>query len=166
MLDAESRGLHFASMRFSMQAQYAICAVFDLAYNGEKSAVQVREVSVRQGIPLRYLEQLFRRLRQANLVTSKRGPGGGYTLVRVPEKISIREIVEAIEGPLSEMAARLPELTDGAPVHRPDFFWQDLAQRFATTLDQISLAHLCREAARHNIPRAHPDTELSLMYHI
>lgn len=153
-------------MRFSMQAQYAICGVFDLAYNGGNSAVQVREVSARQGIPLRYLEQLFRRLRQAGLVASKRGPGGGYKLTRPPEKISIREIVEAVEGPLSEMAARLPTPGQRAPAHRPDFFWQDLAQRFAATLDQIMLAQLCREAARRNLPRVSPDTESGPMYHI
>src|SRR5688500_6235364 len=80
--------LHVRRMRLSLQVQCAICSVFDLAYNGHGEPVQVRVVSERQGIPARYLEQIFRRLRRAELVLSKRGPGGGYTLARPPSRIT------------------------------------------------------------------------------
>jgi Rrf2 family iron-sulfur cluster assembly transcriptional regulator len=100
-------------MRFSQQAQYAICGMFDLAYNGESLPVQVRVIGDRQRIPARYLEQIFQRLRKAELVRGKRGPGGGYVLARPASAITLRHIVEAVEGPLAE------GLASGAPTPTP-----------------------------------------------
>ena len=88
-------------VRFSLQVHYAICGVFDLAYNGRGERVSIQTISERQAIPTRYLEQIFQRLRRADIVTSKRGPGGGYGLSRDPARIDLREIVEAVEGPLA-----------------------------------------------------------------
>jgi Rrf2 family protein len=139
-------------MRFSLQAQYAICGVFDLAYNGRGEPVQVRVIGDRQKIPVRYLEQIFQRLRRANIVASKRGPGGGYTLARGPAEISLREVVEGVEGPLS--------LEPGESSFGPDFLWPELADRFARALEQTSLEGLCREAARAEVQRAHPDAPM------
>ena len=85
-------------MRFSRQVQYALCGIFDLAYNGAGGPVRVQTIGERQRIPHRFLEQIFQRLRKAELVAGKRGPGGGYVLTRSPEKISLREVVEAVEG--------------------------------------------------------------------
>ena len=84
-------------MRLSLQVHYAICGIFDLAYNGQGELVQVRVIGERQGIPTRYLEQIFQRLRKADLIIGKRGPGGGYTLARPPAKITLCEVVEAVE---------------------------------------------------------------------
>ena len=139
-------------MRFSLQVQYAICGVFDLAYNGRGEPVQVRVIGDRQKIPVRYLEQIFQRLRRANIVASKRGPGGGYTLARAPGEISLREVVEGVEGPLS--------LEPGESSFGPDFLWPELADRFARALEQTSLEGLCREAAHAEVQRAHPDAPM------
>ena len=98
-------------MRFSLQVQYAICGVFDLAYNGHGEPVQIRVISERQAIPARYLEQIFGRLRRSEIVASKRGPGGGYTLARTAATITLREVLEAVEGPLEESVA----MNDGPP---------------------------------------------------
>jgi Rrf2 family protein len=141
-------------VRFSLQVQYAICGVFDLAYNGEGESVQIRVISERQAIPARYLEQIFQRLRRAELVTSKRGPGGGYTLARTPAEISLREVVEAVEGPLEEAADMEPGGSE--PSLRPDFLWRSLAGRLAGVLDETSIEDLCREAVRADVGRAHP----------
>ena len=81
-------------MRLSQQAQYAIYGMFDLAYNGSRAPVQVRVVGERQRIPARFLEQIFQRLRKADLVRGKRGPGGGYVLARPASEISLRDIQE------------------------------------------------------------------------
>ena len=139
-------------MRFSLQVQYAICGVFDLAYNGRGEPVQVRVIGDRQKIPVRYLEQIFQRLRRANIVASKRGPGGGYTLARAPAEISLCEVVEGVEGPMS--------LEPGESAFGPDFLWPELADRFARALEQTSLETLCREAARADVQRAHPDAPM------
>jgi Rrf2 family iron-sulfur cluster assembly transcriptional regulator len=139
-------------MRFSLQVQYAICGVFDLAYNGHGEPVQIRVISERQGVPARYLEQIFGRLRRSEIVASKRGPGGGYTLARTAATITLREVLEAVEGPLEESFA----MNDGAApnMRRPDFLWHRLAARIGDALDATTIEHLCTEAARAEVPRA------------
>ncbi len=149
-----------ASMRFSLQVQYAICGSFDLAYNGGGRPVQIRVISERQVIPARYLEQIFQRLRRAGLVRSKRGPGGGYTLARSSEEISLREIIEALEGPLSEGLEMSPPDDPSQQVFRPSFVWGAVAERVGDALSEISLDALCKQAVRANLRRAHPDAPM------
>ena len=147
-------------MRLSLQIQYAICGVFDLAYNGGEEPVRIRVISARQAIPARYLEQIFQRLRRANIVASKRGPGGGYTLGRRPAEISLREIVEAVEGSLADALHMAPVSDPVAAAYRPDFLWKGLAIRFAEALEETSLEALCREAARVGVKRDHLDAPM------
>jgi Rrf2 family protein len=146
-------------MRLSHQVQYAICGVFDLAYNGQGGPVQIRVISERQGIPPRYLEQIFHRLRRAGLVRSKRGPGGGYTLARQPAEITLHDVVVAVEGPLEKALAMEEPGAGGLPL-RPDFLWGDLAGRMAELLDETNLDDLCRAAARADVARAQPDAPM------
>ncbi|HVH07942.1 MAG TPA: Rrf2 family transcriptional regulator [Myxococcota bacterium] len=147
-------------MRLSLQAQYAVCGVFDLAYNGGDEPVQVRVIGDRQRIPSRYLEQIFQRLRRARIVQGKRGPGGGYTLARPPSEITLRDVIEAVEGPLDRLVAR--DLAGDAPA-RPGFLWKELADTVGAALSGIDFGTLCREASSRAIPRAHPESQ---MYHI
>ncbi len=147
-------------MRFSLQVQYAICGSFDLAYNGGGKPVQIRVISERQAIPVRYLEQIFQRLRRAGLVDSKRGPGGGYTLARPPVEISLREIVEALEGPLPVGLEMKPPDVAAEGEFRPSFVWNLVAERLGGALSEISLDRLCKQAARANLPNAHPDAPM------
>ena len=150
-------------MRLSLQVHYAICGIFDLAYNGHGRAVQVRVIGERQGIPGRYLEQIFRRLRQAGLVAGKRGPGGGYRLSRSPAAITLLEIVEAVEGPLQK-ASRMQSSSGSAEEnYRPDFLWSELSSNFSEVLSDVSLESLCRQAAVEGVVRFQTD---SLEYQI
>lgn len=145
-------------MRFSLQAQYAICGVFDLAYNGQGEPVPVQAIGERQGIPARYLEQIFQRLRRAELVTGKRGPGGGYVLARPAAAITLRDVVEAVEGRAERWFA--PEAAPSPPVpYRPAFLWPRLADELAGVLAATSFEDLCREATRAAVRRA--DVELT-----
>ncbi|MED5261959.1 MAG: Rrf2 family transcriptional regulator [Myxococcota bacterium] len=150
-------------MRLSLQVHYAICGIFDLAYNAQGGAVQVRVIGERQGIPGRYLEQIFRRLRQAELVLGKRGPGGGYRLSRSPATITLLQVVEAVEGPLHRESRM--ELSPGSEAgrYRPDFLWEDLSSRFAHVLSDTSLESRCRKAAVEGVVRFRTD---SLEYQI
>ena len=150
-------------MRFSQQAQYAICGMFDLAYNGATLPVQVRVIGERQRIPARYLEQIFQRLRKAELVRGKRGPGGGYVLARPAAEITLRDIVEAVEGPLADALAQGPPPRDRRPAHRPNFLWPELCGRIGATLGEVSLEDVCHRAASQGVRR--PDAE-SRVYHI
>jgi Rrf2 family protein len=159
-------------MRFSLQVYYAVNGVFDLAYNGFDQPVQVRVVGERQAIPTRYLEQIFQKLRKARIVRGKRGPGGGYVLARDPADITLREIIEAVEGPLVESAIPASgtrasradakaspdhghaQRTAPEASHRPDFAWPRLAGQFAAVLEETTVADLCRDAAREAVERA------------
>jgi Rrf2 family protein len=152
-------------MRLSLQVQYAVCGVFDLAYNGQAAPVQIRVIGERQGIPPRYLEQIFQRLRRAHLVISKRGPGGGYTLSRPAAEITLRDVVEAVEGPLEGRARRGRTPTDKplaarAASYRPGFLWPQLAQSISEVLAKTTIDALCREAARSSVRRAQPDSHM------
>ena len=145
-------------MRFSLKVRYAIYGVFDLAYNAGENPVQSRRVCERQEIPVRYMEQIFQQLRRAGLVSSKRGPGGGYALARPPEDILLRDIVEAVEGPLNlapEVEAKQQETN-----RRPDFLWPELTARFSSTLAETTLARVCREAYRIEMPREDSDAPM------
>lgn len=144
-------------MRLSRQVQYALCGIFDLAYNGGRDPVRVQAIGARQQIPHRFLEQIFQRLRKADLVRGKRGPGGGYVLSRSPDQISLREVVEAVEGQLSHRAALDLEGWPESP-HRPDFLWSELAERMASVLGEIAVSDVCRDAVRHSVARELPES--------
>jgi Rrf2 family protein len=144
-------------MRLSLQAQYAICGMFDLAYSGGRAPVQVRVIGERQRIPERFLEQIFQRLRKAELVRGKRGPGGGYVLARAASEITLRDILEAVEGPLAEGVAHGPPPRDRRSPHRPSFLWRELSAGIEQVFDARTLEELCVKAAASGIKRA--DTE-------
>lgn len=143
-------------MRLSRRAQYALCGVFDLAFNGAGEPVRVAQIGERQGIPYRFLEQIFQDLRRAELVTGKRGPGGGYVLARRAEEISLRQVVEAVDGPLVAPAAE--EVEGWMPsAHRPDFLFGQVASRVGHALEGVSVSDVCREAVRRSVDRELPD---------
>ena len=89
-------------MKLTTKGRYAVSAMADIAaYSDQQSVngklVTLSDVSLRQGISLSYLEQLFNKLRKADLVSSQRGTNGGYSLMRPPSTIRISEIVEAVD---------------------------------------------------------------------
>ena len=83
-------------MKLSTKSRYAITAMIDLAQN-QQGAVSLRDISDRKGISLSYLEQLFCKLKNNKVVSSWRGPGGGYTLNRKCSEISLFEIITAVD---------------------------------------------------------------------
>ncbi len=87
-------------MRLSTKGRYAVMAMADLARNGGDRAVSLAEIAGRQEISLSYLEQLFARLRKAGLVSSVRGPGGGYRLTRTAGDTAVADIVLAVDEPI------------------------------------------------------------------
>ncbi|MEM7296237.1 MAG: Rrf2 family transcriptional regulator [Pseudomonadota bacterium] len=90
-------------MKLSTKGRYAVVALADLALRSPEALVPLSEVSKRQNISLAYLEQLFVKLRSAELVKSVRGPGGGYRLARAPSEIRVAEILEAVDETVSAL---------------------------------------------------------------
>ena len=91
---------------------------------------------------------------------SKRGPGGGYTLAREPGGITLRQVVEAVEGPLA-VALEMATPGEGATTSaRPNFLWTQLAASFAALLEETSLEDVCRAATLASVPRANSDAPM------
>ena len=87
-------------MRLTTKGRYAVTAMLDLVLHSQNTPVTLTEIATRQTISLSYLEQLFSRLRKADLVKGVRGPGGGYRIRQTPELISIASIIEAVNEPI------------------------------------------------------------------
>ncbi len=84
-------------MKLTSKGRYAVMAMADLAKNNAKKPISLTEISLRQGISLSFLEQLFLRLKKNNLVLSARGPNGGYVLSKKPEDIKLSNIINAVD---------------------------------------------------------------------
>jgi Rrf2 family protein len=146
-------------MRVTQQLRYALYGVFDLAYHGGARPIPIHEIGARQGIPARYLEQIFQKLRRAGLVESRRGPRGGYQLARPAQEISVADVLLAIDGAV----LRAPKRRGGELPRSPSFLWEQLRSDVHGAFAAHSLADLCMEAARLGLPRAEGDPG---MYHI
>ena len=93
-------------MQLTSRGRYAVMAMADLAKNNVKQPTNLAEISLRQGISLAYLEQLFLKLRKNNLVQSVRGPSGGYVLSKPPEKIKLLSIISAVDEKIKTVKCR------------------------------------------------------------
>jgi Rrf2 family transcriptional regulator, iron-sulfur cluster assembly transcription factor len=87
-------------MKMSTKGRYAVMAMIDIGQNGTGLPVSLNEISERQDISQEYLEQLFGKLRRAGLVSSTRGPGGGYTLAKPLADIALADVILAVDEPL------------------------------------------------------------------
>jgi Rrf2 family protein len=139
-------------LRLSKKLLFAIEAVLDIAYNAGTLPVQSGEITRRQGIPRRYLEQVLQQLVRAGVLAGVRGPRGGYRLARERRRISLGEIVRvvhALDGggdPLEEDAGA--EL--GRRVVRP--LWLELQEDVMQRFDGITVEDLCLRAHRVGVP--------------
>ena len=84
-------------MKLTSKGRYAVMAMADLAKYNVNKPTSLTEISLRQGISISYLEQLFLKLRKNNLVQSERGPSGGYVLTKPPEEIKLLSIINAVD---------------------------------------------------------------------
>jgi len=85
-------------MKISSKIRYGVRLICDIAYNSQEKPVQVKTVSKRQEISAKYTEQIFQKLKKAEIIKSVRGPFGGYLLAKKPEEITIGDIIKAIDG--------------------------------------------------------------------
>jgi Rrf2 family protein len=95
-------------MRLSKKAEYALRAMVAIGRRDQRRPVAIHELSESERIPVKFLEQILLELKNGGLLRSKRGVGGGYLLNRAPSEISLREVVELMDGPFVPMACALP----------------------------------------------------------
>jgi Rrf2 family transcriptional regulator, cysteine metabolism repressor len=150
-------------MRVSLKATYGIMASIDLAIQNGRIPIQSKAIARRQAIPVRFLEQVLHAMKQAGLIDSVRGAQGGYVLAKVPSEISLAEIVEALDGPLT--MPKQPKLSHRHGSARMPFdsllcdIWTQVRQAELGVLSAVTLKDL---VDRHQ----QFDQERALMYHI
>ena len=135
-------------MRLSTKGRYAVMAMADLAghaadSNNSTRPVALAEIAERQDISLSYLEQLFAKLRRGGLVTSVRGPGGGYRLSRPSAEVRIADIIVAVDEPIAATRCKTGSAKGctktGARCVTHDL-WEELGQQIHVFLSSVSLA--------------------------
>jgi len=129
-------------MKLTTKGRYAVTAMLDLALRYDQGAVTLAEIARRQGISLSYLEQLFAKLRRSGLVDSVRGPGGGYNLAMEPSKISVADIVVAINENIDATRCGGEKNCQGEDTCLTHQLWEDLSKQIYDFLNGISLAEL------------------------
>ncbi len=132
-------------MKLTTRGRYAVTAMLDLAIHHEEGSVAVADVSVRQGISLSYLEQLLSRLRKGGLVTSTRGPGGGYSLSRDPGQISIAQIIDTIEENIDATLCSGQKNCVDDDACLTHFLWEELSASIRVFLTAKTLGDLIKQ---------------------
>jgi len=154
-------------MRLSTQSRYGVRAIFDIAYHSEGLETQVKDISRRQGISQRYLEQIFQKLKRAGIVGSKRGPSGGYFLGKKPEDITIGEIIQITEGNISPV--RCVDTKDSTQACEKfnecvtQIVWNEAGKRLKEYFDSVTIKDLCGLAREMGIKK---DFYAKFMYYI
>src|SRR6202789_1296067 len=147
-------------MRLSTKGRYAVMAMADLAGQASDSGpdssktsrpVALADIAERQDISLSYLEQLFAKLRRSGLVTSVRGPGGGYRLARPSTELRIADIIVAVDEPIAATRCKTGSAKGctktGARCVTHDL-WEELGQQIHVFLSSVSLADVVEKRGR------------------
>ena len=144
-------------LRLSRKTMLALEAVLDIAYNARPDPVQAKDITARQGIPQRYLEQVMQSLVRHGILKGVRGPRGGYTLARERRKITVGDIVRVVDQVDAE--------TEKDPISRAALgeqvigpLWAEPRDLVLERLDQVSMEDLCRNARGQGISPAGKET--------
>lgn len=132
-------------MRLTSKGRYAVTAMLDVALHSDSEPVPLADISERQDISLSYLEQLFSRLRRAGLVSSVRGPGGGYLLGMSMHDISVGMVIAAVNESVDATKCHGTEGCQGGIRCLTHSLWRDLSVRISDFLDDISLGELVQK---------------------
>jgi len=129
-----------AAVKVSAKSDYAVRALLELAGGGE-GPVKGEHLAQTQGIPLKFLENILIDLRHAGIVRSQRGVDGGYWLARPADRISVGEVIRAVDGPLASVRGEAPEDLDyeGAAEHLQTV-WIAVRASLRTVVDELTLA--------------------------
>jgi Rrf2 family transcriptional regulator, iron-sulfur cluster assembly transcription factor len=134
-------------MRLTTKGRFAVTAMLDVALRQERGPVSLAAISERQKISLSYLEQLFGKLRRHELVDSMRGPGGGYTLARPMDKITVADVIYAVDEPLDATNCAGKQNCETGTNGRngqcmTHELWEALNHKMVDYLDSVSIADL------------------------
>ena len=149
-------------MRLTSKGRYAVRAMLDLTAQSNGNPVRLQEISARQNISLHYLEQLFRRLRNGQVVKSVRGPGGGYVLARSMDEISIKSSLECVGeniNPAKDIIGTEAESANTAEYHLSKDYFLNLGIIMREYLETTTLGDLIRKIHDVRVRLANNTTE-------
>ena len=146
-------------MRLTTKGRFAVTAMIDLASRQTDGPVTLAGIADRQKISLSYLEQLFGKLRRHDLVSSVRGPGGGYRLARDMGDITVAEIIIAVDEPLDATQCGGTENCHDAHRCMTHDLWANLNKRMYAYLDSVTLDALVNR-------RVQPDSDMAVLRNI
>lgn len=129
-------------MRLTTKGRYAVTAMLDLAIHAKQGPVSLGDISGRQEISLSYLEQLFAKLRRNGLVSSVRGPGGGYHLSRSGVDINIAQVVDAVNESMDVTRCEGKGNCQRGEACLTHHLWNDLSEQIHSFLENITLQSL------------------------
>ncbi len=129
-------------MRLTTKGRFAVTAMIDLALHSDQGPVTLAGISERQRISLSYLEQLFGKLRRNKLVSSVRGPGGGYHLVRPMSKVSVADIILAVDEPIDATQCKGKENCHNDQRCMTHDLWTNLNTKIRDYLSLVTLEQL------------------------
>lgn len=139
-------------MNISTRGRYGVRALIEIALNVEQGPVRVNSIARSQKIPVSYLEQILNKLRRGGLLKSVRGSRGGYLLNQPKEKITVREVVEVLDGPFA-IADCSKDRCPGATCIGTErcvarLLWKKVEKHLENFLDSVTLADLFRDSRR------------------
>jgi Rrf2 family protein len=135
-------------MKLSKKGEYALRALLDLAMNADRGVAQAHDIARQENIPIKFLEQILLSLKNAGLLQSRRGVGGGYALARPPDQITLGEVIRLIEGPISPIGCASQATPERCSC--PDeatcglrSVMLDVRNAISDIVDRITLADVC-----------------------
>jgi Rrf2 family transcriptional regulator, iron-sulfur cluster assembly transcription factor len=145
-------------MRITTTSRYGVRALFDVAYHGAGQPTQIKDISRRQRISQRYLEQIFNKLLKAGLLRSRRGPRGGYMLSRDPSDISVGDIIDATQGPIVPVRCCAEEASKKKDCDLLDScitrnVWLETQRLLVDYYASVTIADLCSMARKQGVSR-------------
>lgn len=152
-------------MKLTTKSRYGVRALFDISYHAGGLPAQIKNISERQCISPRYLEQIFLKLKKAGILGSRRGPKGGYFLIKKPEEITLYDVISAAEGPI-ELVFCVKENDNkgkGKKKKGPSCelkdrcvatsVWKEMGEQIAETFKGTTIQDLCERAEALGIER-------------
>ena len=163
ILDVFGGDYRLAAMKLSVRGEYALRAliVLGLDYIEGDSVVRIHEISTRQNIPKRFLEQILNDLKSAGVLESKRGIAGGYRLKRAPENITLAEVIRHIEGPLAPVSCVSERFYEKCSCPNEDkcairSVMKEVRDAIVKILEDVTVAQMCERVKKLQGTQANP----------
>jgi len=148
-------------MKLTKKGEYALRAMIELSLNYKKEPVLIRQISENERIPEKFLEQILLELKKAGLLQSRRGPGGGYSLISPPSEITLAQVIRIIDGALAPLGCVSRWAYIRCPEEKRCGLYNvmlDVRNAVSKILEGITFADVCKKTKSRSLKKPHLDT--------